>query len=123
MSKSSESKKKKSSARDFDTLYVKKGRRYVPHMMLMPGDYLNEGIWVVTKTKYIKGMSDEEYLRNQFRSVRISDLKHFSAAELGGAKELTDKLAMRFNEVLEGNASIYERCARVIGILFDESEK
>ena len=108
---------------DFDTLYIKKGRRYIPNKMLMPGDYLNEGVWVVTKTKYSKGIADEEYLRSIFRSVRISDLKHFSVAELGGAKELADALCLRFNEVMEGDASIYDRCARIIGILFDESEK
>ncbi len=103
---------------DSNVLYRRVGRKYVPHDILLPRDFLNEGVWVVSKHRSGYGVTSASYLRELFQCERISDLKEVSVAELGGMDKLADHLQQHWGEI-DRTLSIADQCRQIVGILFE----
>lgn len=102
---------------------VKRGSKvsYEPVSMLQTND-LTEGVWVVTKHIYGKSLSSGMYLRDCFMCQKASDIQDVSLAKLGGMDKLADHLMHRWDE-LPKNASVYDLCRAIVGLLFQYESK
>lgn len=97
-------------------LYRKVGNKYEPCSMLMTKD-LDEGVWVVTKHKCSKSYASGKYLLENYMCLKASDIQEVSLAKLGGMEKLAHYLSQHWEE-LPANASQYERCQAIVGLLF-----
>jgi len=107
----------KEPVQDYDNkLYRKVGNRYEPCDMLVTQS-LSEGVWVVTKHKSSKSYASGKYLLENFMCLKASDIQEVSLAKLGGMEKLAHYLSQHWDE-LPTNASQYERCQAIVGLLF-----
>lgn len=108
-----------------NALYVRRGRKYIPHDMLVSGDFnWNEGVFVVTKDlSAIKpdSWTSAGYLQEIFKLYKASDLENVSIAKLGGMLKLAQYLRRHWDEVSGDNA--YERRASIVAILMNYDER
>lgn len=108
-----------------NALYRREGKKYIPHDMLVSGDFnWQEGVFVVTKNhSAMKPDSwlDAGYLQEIFKLYKAGDLENVSIAKLGGMLKLTQHLCKHWNEV--SGSSVYERCASIVAILMNYDNK
>ena len=104
--------------KDDNAYYVKRGRRYVKEgLYLPPGESLPEGIWAVIRHKNSRQMLNCDYLEEQFKLHRLSDIPEPSMRELASREKLVDYLCRNINRI--DGKSEYERCQQIVNILFE----
>lgn len=85
-------------------------------------DCLDEGVWVIVKNTYGKSYASGKYLNDMFMCLKASDIQDVSLAKLGGMEKLADYLCSHWNE-LPKQASQYDLCRAIVGLLFKYEEK
>jgi hypothetical protein len=103
-----------------NALYRKVGNKYIPCQMMDASLGWSEGVYVVLNNGC--HITSAKYLEKIFSTYKCSNIEKCSIAKLGGMEELVDYLCKHHDEIT-GN-SLYERCASIVGILFNyEKEK
>ena len=68
-------------------LYRKVNGKYVPCEMEVEHNALTEGVWVVTRDKSCKSISNAKYLRELFMLEKCSELDYVPISKLGGLEK------------------------------------
>lgn len=105
-----------------NSYYVKRNGKYKRIGMTLPRDFLDEGIWIVTKSKYCTSHLSEEYARAYYRCVKACDIQNITCAEIGGLEKLADILCEHWEEIQWGEVTRYEIARQILGILYKESK-
>ena len=97
-------------------LFVKNGNKYEPWGMDLRNNWLNEGVWVVTKNNYGTRTSNGKYLNDSYLCLKASDIVEApSLAELGGYEKLTHYLSENWDKV--DKSCVDTMCHSIVGIL------
>lgn len=104
--------------RQDDRLYVKRGNKYVPWAMDLKSNSLNEGVWVITKSRSCHSYANGKYLYDAYKCIKCGDIVEApSLAELGGYEKLSAYLLQHWDEV--DKSCVDTICKSVVGILMN----
>ena len=105
-----------------NSYYVKRNGKYERIGMTLPMEYLDEGVWIVTKNKHHTSYVSEEYARMLYRCVKACDIKNITCAEIGGLEKLADTLCNHWDEIQWDNCTRYDIARQILGILYKTSK-
>lgn len=97
-------------------LYVKRGNKYKPWGMDLKNNSLNEGVWIITKSRSCESYASGQYLYEAYKCIKCGDIVEApSLAELGGYEKLSAYLLQHWGEV--DKSCVDTICKSVVGIL------
>ena len=99
-----------------ERLYKKRGNKYVPWGMELYHNELDEGVWVVTKSRSCKAFSNGKSIHEWYQCIKCGDIVEApTLAELGGYEKLAAYLLQHWSEV--DTTCVDTICKSVVGIL------
>lgn len=102
-------------------LYKKRNGRYVPWGMELYHNELDEGVWVITKTRSCKSFTNAKIIHENFAAIKASDIIEApTLAELGGYEKLCAHLLENWSRV--DTTCVDTIIHSVVGILMQYKE-
>lgn len=103
-----------------NALYRKVNGKYEAVNMQLAADSLEEGVWVVRKSRYSRSMTSGDYIRRLFTAEKVGDIQRVSIAKLGGMLDLAEYLAKRMPDpTQQWGKSRHDYACEIVRIIFD----
>lgn len=100
-------------------LYRKINGKYVPCKMEIESNSLSEGVWVVTRYRSCTGIGSGEYLREQFRLEKCSDLDKVPLSKIGSLEKCAQYVTSELRLMNTSCMCNHEFVRAIIGKVFE----